>query len=242
MQPAWRRFFVEAAAPVVVPAARRITRGVTPVDGPRTAGVVAPQVLDGGSPLSLPERASFATDVWGDAQWLSRAPGAEVGPAILYVSSGARVLRDVRGECGLSAEPLAWSADLFAALGSRLAAAGVPSNLLPDGGRPPTGGALPRGWLSWALWYTYDREAFPRHQTVVLPNAQSLTMPNVNGVFPAGSGARPTAAVNGFDPALYASSPFTAFNVTGNAPASSPSGGSSGWLLLLAAAAAALND
>lgn len=245
MQPAWSRYVRrESAPPPARSAVTRVTRGAAPVE--RTAGTVAPQVLDGGAPLSLPTRANFGTDVWGDAMWLSRAPGAEVGPATLYVSSGARVLRDVRGECGLAAEPLAWSADLFAALGSRLATAGVPSNLLPDGGRAPMGGPLPRGWLAWALWYTYDREAFPRDQTVVLPNAQSLTMPNVNGLFPPGSGARPTGALNGFDPALYAESPFTQFDVVGGsgggATPAGAGGGSSTWLLVLAAAAAALND
>ena len=189
----------------------------------RTAGVVAPAAVS--TTPALPRQASFATSTWGDAFWFARDPSVSSGPGTLYVSSGARVLRDLRGEVGLSPTPPVWTPDVLERLRDRIVALGGPSGRWPI---PAAGAVITRGWLAWALWFTYERQASPRDSGAVhLPVL--LTLPVMGAAFDAGLGGQATGAVGAFDPDELTINPFHAqgpqIDVTGNANGATSSGG-----------------
>lgn len=204
----------------------------------RTAGVVAPAAVS--TTPALPRQASFATSTWGDAFWFARDPSYSSGPGTLYVSSGARVLRDLRGEVGLSPTPAVWTPDVLERLRDRIVALGGPSGPWPI---PAAGAVITRGWLAWALWFTYEREASPRNSGAVhLPIL--LTLPVMGAAFDAGLGGQATGAVGAFDPDELAINPFRAqgpqIDVTGNANGATSSGAGGGFIAALVMALLAL--
>lgn len=192
----------------------------------RTAGVVAP--VASVTVPALPRQSSFASSTWGDAFWLVRPPTSRAqGPGTLYVSSGARVLRDLRGELGLATDPNSWTPEVFSTLRERLAALGVPASFL---GRtaPARGQVVQHGWIEWALWFTYERETWPRDSGVVLlPHL--IIRPIAEAVYPIGSTGQRTAAVSTFDPAELSIDPWAVeeLNVNGTVE---QDGASDGWL------------
>lgn len=206
----------------------------------RTAGVVAP-VATSTAP-ALPRQASFATSTWGDAFWFARDPAATSGPGTLYVSSGARVLRDLRGELGLSPTPAVWTPQVLETLRDRIVAMGGPSGPWPI---PAAGAVIGRVWMMWALWYTYERESSPRNSgSVRLPVL--LTVPLMGAAFDSGLGGQATGAVGAFDPDELSINPFRAqgpeIDVTGNAGNSSSAGGGGVLAALLLAMAVLAGD
>lgn len=234
MQPAWRRYsFVRPGVRVPDPA-------------PRTAGIVAPTALS--QAPALPPTADYASSRWGDAYWLAREDDA--GPGTLYVSSGARLIVDLRGELGMSPLPAVWTTEVFTRLRERAIAA---SPLISPSGwvMPQPGAQVTPDWLMIALWYTYERGVGLNPRVIVLPTWR--TMPRAGADL--GAPGQRTGAADAFDPEeLGTRNPFG----TGapnparppapetpppaTQPASSDDGGGLGWLLALGAAAAALSD
>lgn len=158
--------------------------------------MVAPREL--GAAPTFPAVASFATAVYGEAFWLVRA--RDTGPGELFVSSGAQVLRDLRGELGITTgDASTWTAGVLNTLGDRLEAARV-SVTLP---RVEPGGEITAEWLRPALWFTYSREQGAAMR-VELPRAVEL--PRLGQVL--GASSELTHARNAFDPALLARNPW----------------------------------
>lgn len=194
----------------------------------RASGVVAPRAIPR-APV-LPAVSRFDAGAVAGAFWLVRA--ADRGTGELFVSSGARVLRDLRAELGVTTGDLAWTVGLLERLRDRARALGL--NLEPLVGALPAAGAEVTGdWLALALWTVYSAEAWPRMPGVVaLP--ERVTLPRVGRVLEGGD--QPTEAATGFDPALLTSDPWAAIAVTG-APRRRKKRGGGAALAMLALAA-----
>ncbi len=211
--------------------------GAPTVARARSAGIVA--VSEIATMPALPAQADFATDTWGNAFWFVRAPDVPDGAGTMYFSAGSRILRDLRGELNITTGDAVWSEGVLRRLGALASSLGVtpPSEL-------PTSGALPSAWLRLALWFTYERDSFPRQvEAVRLPTLRTLPMLGAS----LGVGSQPTRAVNNLDPATLAVNPFgpvqaPVIDVEGDPGTTtttttreSSSGG--GWLLALGALA-----
>jgi hypothetical protein len=109
----------------------------------------------------LPESSSFASVLDGQAFWVVRERANRTGR--LFVSSGLRILRDLRAQCDVATVPFAWSAALFDAAADRAETMGY-SGTLPA---LSSGDPLPRAWLRLILWLTYS--ATDPNAEVVLP-------------------------------------------------------------------------
>lgn len=163
----------------------------------RRAGVIAPQILSAAP--TLPATARFNGDVWGDAFWMGVNRGEAVGT--LYVSSGARLVRDCLSDLGQTGgqSTRMWTQGLLDLLGQRVGALG---------GQVPTVRAdatLPLEWLRAAVWATYCAETYPRNvSAVVFP--RTIVLPPMGE--PLGLGDQATRALNNFRPAMLASNPF----------------------------------
>jgi hypothetical protein len=201
----------------------------------RGAGVVAPAAME--SFPTLPESADFTTTAAGDAFWMV---GREATPtAELFVSSGARVLADLRAELGITTGDVAWTAGLLEALGDRAEATGRVRATLPA-----VREVVPADWLRLALWITYSAaEGSAGYPDVKLPSL--VVLPAMGRVL-VGATA-PTRARLGFNPALLARDPFhttpVGFDVTGHPGprrrAVRAKGGGAAWLLAVGALAVA---
>lgn len=227
MQPAWSRW---TRAGMRAPE--------TPEAPERAAGIVAPRALS--ERPTLPRQADFAGSRWGDAFWAFGDPASPI--LQLYVSSGARLVADLRQELGLAPSPAMWTPAVLEALKSRAG--------LGDSWRvPSTGDVLRRDWLAVGIWWAYGRDAWPRNLDWIRFPGLAI-FPRVGQDLGTSAGGATSVFAN-LDPAELTLNPFgpiqgPEIDVTGTPPAptaSSPSSGMGGLgLALLALAAVTLND
>lgn len=164
----------------------------------RSSGVVAPRHLT--RVPTLPAQSRFDGSTPGEAYWLVRSDLN--GPGELFVSSGIRVLRDLRAELGITSGDLVWSEGVLSRLSDRARALGArPTGVMPTGEQQ-----VPIDWLALALWVTYSADAYPSLPGVVdLPS--QVVLPRLGATF-SGTGDVPTEAAADVDPSLWRVNPW----------------------------------
>lgn len=169
----------------------------------RAAGDVAPRNL---SPVpALAETSVFTTDHYGDAFWLVRRRAvSSARPTLageLFVSSGAAIVREARGELGITGGDVGWTEGLFNAARERVIATLGSSPALPA---VEAGGVVPVEWLWLLLWVTYARSRGVEYE-VVTPLLVEL--PRLGDVV--GTPNEATHAALNFDASQLRRNPFT---------------------------------
>lgn len=166
----------------------------------RSAGVVAPRHLPRAP--TLPGESRFDSSTHGAAYWLVRTDLN--GPGELFISSGVRVLRDLRAELGITSGDLVWSEGILSRLSDRARALGA----RPTGPQPVGEQLVSQDWLALALWVTYSADQFPSLPGVVdLPS--NVVLPRLGATY-TGPGDTPTEAAADVDPSLWRVNPWSA--------------------------------